>query len=114
MIKTIILTGPFIFGENVTVIQSENTTGFFSVNIISEGDDKNLTYTWTRNGIQLTSTPRVKYQLRGINFTDGEGGMNRNDLGVYKLAISNFAGHAVTYLTLDVQCECMRQLPVYL
>ena len=77
------------------------------MNIISEGDDKDLTYAWTRNGIQLTSTPRVKYQLRGINFTDGQGGMNRSDLGVYKLTISNFAGKAVTYLTLDVQCECI-------
>ena len=55
----------------------------------------------------VTSNSRVRFQLRGINFTDGGGGMKRGDLGVYRLNISNFAGYAVTYLTLNVQCECI-------
>ena len=53
----------------------------------------------------MTNTSRVSFQLRGINFTDGEGGMQRSDLGVYALNISNFAGYTVTYLTLNVQCK---------
>ena len=54
----------------------------------------------------MTSDSRVMFQLRGMNFTDGGGGMKRSDLGMYRLNISNFAGYAVTYLTLNVQCEC--------
>ena len=94
-----------MFGDNVTITEKENTTGFFSVNIIQEGDDRDLSYTWTRNGMPVTSDSRVTFQLRGINFTVGGGGMRRSDLGVYRLNISNFAGYAVTYLTLNVQCE---------
>ena len=75
------------------------------MNVIHEGDDKDLDYTWTRNGVPLESDSRVVFMLTGINFTDGGGGMKRSDLGVYRLNISNFGGYAVTYLTLDVQCE---------
>ena len=105
MSNFIIFTGLFIFGENVTISEKENTTGFFPVDIASEGDNSSLSYTWTRNGLPVTNTSRVSFQLRGINFTNGEGGMQRSDSGVYALNISNLAGYAVTYLTLNVQCE---------
>ena len=52
----IIFTGSFVFGKNITVTKLENTTGFFQVNVTSEEDDKNLLYTWTRNGVLLTSS----------------------------------------------------------
>ena len=65
-----------------------------------------ISYQWTRNGVVLISNERVQYLMDGINFTDSEGGMYRNDSGIYRLKISNIAGSAVTYLTLDVQCEC--------
>jgi len=53
----------------------------------------------------LISNERVQYLIDGINFTESEGGMYRNDSGIYRLEISNIAGSAVTYLTLDVQCK---------
>jgi len=66
-----------------------------------------ISYQWSRDGVVLTSNERVQYLMDGINFTDSQGGMYRNDSGIYKLNILNIAGSAVTYLTLDVQCKCM-------
>jgi len=64
-----------------------------------------IIYEWSRDGVVLTSNERVRYLMGGINFTDSQGGMYRNDSGIYKLNISNIAGSTVTYLTLDVQCK---------
>ena len=103
------ISEPFKFGDDATVSRPESTTDFFPVNITEVGDSLQLSYEWTRNGAVLLSNGRVQYLINGINFTDGQGGMYRNDSGVYKLTISNVAGSSVTYLTLDVQCECMVQ-----
>ena len=69
------------------------------------GDLVQISYKWTRNEVVLISNERVQYLMNGINFTDGQGGMNCGDSGIYKLMISNIAGSAVTYLMLDVQSE---------
>lgn len=58
----------------------------------------------------MESDSRIDFMLRGINFTDGGGGMKRSDAGIYRLNITNFGGYAVTYLTLDVQCKCMHTI----
>ncbi|XP_065886029.1 netrin receptor DCC-like isoform X2 [Dysidea avara] len=94
---------PFKFGNDTIISRREYTTGFFPVNIDAVGDDVEINYEWTRNGVVLSPNDRVQYLINGINFTDGQGGMYRNDSGIYRLNISNIAGSTVTYLTLDVQ-----------
>ena len=98
-------TEPFKFGNDTIISRREYTTGFFPVNIDAVGDDVEINYEWTRNGVVLSPNDRVQYLINGINFTDGQGGMYRNDSGIYRLNISNIAGSTVTYLTLDVQCK---------
>jgi len=99
------ISEPFKFSDNERVSRPESITGFFPVNIAEAGDLVQLSYQWIRNGVVLMSDERVQYLMTGINFTDGQGGMYRNDSGIYQLTITNIAGSAVTYLTLDVQCE---------
>ena len=77
------------------------------MNIITDGGDADHNFTWTKNGIPLESNSRVEFLLRGINFINGRGGMKRGDSGVYRLHVSNALSYAVTYLTLDVRCECI-------
>lgn len=98
-------TEPFKFGNDTLIERSENVTGFYPVDIKQIGDDVDVYYMWSRDGVVLISTKRVQYLMTGISFTDGQGGMYRNDSGMYQLIISNIAGTAETYFTLDVQCK---------
>ena len=77
------------------------------MSITTEGNITDHNYTWTKNGIPLESNSRVEFLLKEIMFVDGRGGMKRSDSGVYRLNVSNVLSYAVTYLTLDVQCECI-------
>ena len=83
------------------------------MNINTEGADAEHNYTWTKNGITLESNSRVKFLLQGINFLNGGGGMKRSDSGIYQLNVLNILSYEVTYLTLNVQCECMPVITDY-
>ena len=84
------------------------------MHITTEGDDEDHSYTWTKDGIPLQSNSRVNFSLKGIYFITRRGGMKRSDSGVYQLNVSNIFGFTVTYLTLDVQCECMPMICSYM
>ena len=71
------------------------------INMTARGNPERITYTWTKNGLELTDSDRFRIDGAIANIS----GVERSDQGNYQVTATNEEGKSTADFVLNVQCE---------